>query len=126
MKTTLNISGMHCASCAVNIERALKKTKGVASANVNLATEKATIEHDDAATVKTLISSVKDRRHGASMDHHHADAHEHNSGVKRMFYFSLLYPWTDWLLSPLIAGSAMALSSASVVGNSLLLKNKKI
>jgi len=37
---------MHCASCAVSIEKALGKEKGVASANVNLATEKAHIELD--------------------------------------------------------------------------------
>jgi len=43
-KKALGVTGMSCASCAANIEKALTKVAGVISVNVNLATEKATVE----------------------------------------------------------------------------------
>jgi Cu+-exporting ATPase len=38
----------------------------------------------------------------------------------------LLYPVFGWLLSPVIAGAAMSLSSVSVIGNALRLRNVKL
>jgi len=35
----------------------------------------------------------------------------------------LLYPWTGWLLSPMLASAAMSLSSVSVIGNALRLRS---
>jgi Cu+-exporting ATPase len=40
---TLPVRGMSCASCQARIENALRQNEGVASAAVNLATERATI-----------------------------------------------------------------------------------
>ncbi len=45
-KATINITGMHCASCVITIENALKKMPGVSAARVNFASEKAHIDYD--------------------------------------------------------------------------------
>ncbi|HOU23878.1 MAG TPA: heavy metal translocating P-type ATPase [Anaerolineae bacterium] len=44
-KAVLPIVGMTCASCSAHVEEALRKLDGVLSANVNLATERATVEY---------------------------------------------------------------------------------
>lgn len=44
-KENFKIVGMHCFSCALAIEQALKKLPGVVSASVNFATEEVTIEY---------------------------------------------------------------------------------
>ncbi|RMD59318.1 cadmium-translocating P-type ATPase [Candidatus Parcubacteria bacterium] len=46
-KIGLKIKGMHCASCATNIERSLRGLSGIQTANVNFASEKATIEFQE-------------------------------------------------------------------------------
>ncbi|MBU4501920.1 MAG: heavy metal translocating P-type ATPase [Nanoarchaeota archaeon] len=58
VKTTLSIKGMHCASCSVNIEKALNKKKGIKSANVNFATEKGVIEFDPKLVTEENIIEV--------------------------------------------------------------------
>src|SRR3954464_1324958 len=45
---TLDIGGMTCASCVGRVERALNRVDGVAAAEVNLATEVATVRFDAA------------------------------------------------------------------------------
>ena len=60
-KVVLPIQGMTCASCASHISRALKKVPGVADAQVNLATEKATVIFEDGVVpITDLIQAVRD------------------------------------------------------------------
>src|SRR5918995_30916 len=47
---TIPVTGMTCASCVRRVERALSKKEGVASASVNFAAEKATVEYDPKTT----------------------------------------------------------------------------
>ncbi len=58
---TLPIGGMTCASCASHVTRALKKVFGVLDANVNLATEKATVTYiPGLATLADFKKAVAD------------------------------------------------------------------
>lgn len=64
----LSLSGMHCASCAGLIERGLKKTAGVKTANVNFAAEKARVIFDQSlVSVAQLIEAVKKSGYKASL-----------------------------------------------------------
>ncbi|MFH1587187.1 MAG: heavy metal translocating P-type ATPase [Candidatus Diapherotrites archaeon] len=57
-KVSIPIKGMHCANCALAIEKALKKTGGVTSANVNYANEKAFVEYDSGKVSEERIEKV--------------------------------------------------------------------
>jgi Cu+-exporting ATPase len=58
-RTELNIRGMTCASCVARVENALKRVPGVTSANVNLATERATVMYDPSTTdLSSLLDAV--------------------------------------------------------------------
>ncbi|MFW5989080.1 MAG: heavy metal translocating P-type ATPase [Desulfosudaceae bacterium] len=64
---TLAVTGMTCANCAANIERALnKKTAGVANASVNFATERVNVTYDP-ATLSTdgIVAAVQKAGYGA-------------------------------------------------------------
>ncbi|MFH0954650.1 MAG: heavy metal translocating P-type ATPase [Candidatus Micrarchaeota archaeon] len=59
-KVTLQVGGMHCASCALIIDKSLRKVPGVRESNVNFSTSKATIEFDENQTKESdLIFAVK-------------------------------------------------------------------
>lgn len=59
-KIKLQISGMHCSSCAAIIERQLKKVPGVIEARVNFAAEKASIIYDShQSSTEDLIKAIE-------------------------------------------------------------------
>ena len=45
-KITFDIDGMNCAACSAAVEKALNKSDGVYMANVNIATEKGSVEYN--------------------------------------------------------------------------------
>jgi len=52
------VQGMDCASCAINIEKKLKRVKGVKNVVVNYATEKAMIESEEDVPFKDLQNAA--------------------------------------------------------------------
>ncbi|SIQ23345.1 heavy metal translocating P-type ATPase [Marinobacterium stanieri] len=73
--TELSVEGMSCASCVGRVERALQAVPGVVEANVNLATERASIRSNLPA--ETLIAAVADAGYSASeVDRTGAEAEE--------------------------------------------------
>jgi len=59
----LSVEGMTCASCVGRVERALLAVPGVTSANVNLATERATVQ--GTADPAALVAAIEDAGYDA-------------------------------------------------------------
>ena len=57
-KVKLTIEGMHCASCASNIERSLKKVPGVKEVSVSLMLNKGNVEAEDSVSEEELKKAV--------------------------------------------------------------------
>ena len=65
-KAELQITGMTCAACSARIEKKLAGLPGVSSANVNLTTEKATVDFDSSKIkVSDMIAAVEELGYGA-------------------------------------------------------------
>lgn len=57
-KLKISIEGMHCASCASNIERSVSKVSGVKSCSVSLMLKKGTLECEDNVNVEDVKKAV--------------------------------------------------------------------
>ncbi|VEN73892.1 Copper-exporting P-type ATPase [Candidatus Desulfarcum epimagneticum] len=83
-KVSIPISGMTCANCAMNIERALGKTPGVSSAAVNFASEEAGVVYDaDAAGVSDLVAAIEKAGFSAILPGEGEDAEDAEARARR-------------------------------------------
>jgi P-type Cu+ transporter len=64
-QTSIAVGGMTCASCVLHVERALRKVPGVVDASVNLATERATVRHENVSQA-ALREAIEDAGYSAS------------------------------------------------------------
>jgi Cu+-exporting ATPase len=83
-KTTFKIKGMHCASCALNIEQALKDTGGVQSANVNYALAEADVQFDDQAIGESEVQAVVKASGYEPVSHEHTHEATNHAGQEEL------------------------------------------
>ena len=72
IEIALPIEGMTCASCVNRVERFLRKTEGVLEANVNLATEQATVRFDPSVVGQPELERAVDSA-GYAVRHERSD-----------------------------------------------------
>ena len=58
-KIKVSIKGMHCGSCAGNIEKSIKKISGIKQVTVSAVTNKAFIESEDNVSEKQIKTAIE-------------------------------------------------------------------
>ena len=108
-KQTLSISGMHCASCAANIEKGLRSLDGVRKANVNFASQKAFVEYDESLTDREKLVSKMEKlgfsavpEEEASRDSERMDREKEMRTLKGLFAFSLALSVPVFMISMIL------------------------
>jgi P-type Cu+ transporter len=93
IKQIFQIQGMDCASCAANIENALKKEAGIQAANVNFATAKAYLEFDanqiSTDQVEKIIEKLGYKIASEKIDS--AGQENEIKKIKKRFIFALIF-----------------------------------
>ena len=127
-KCTLDISGMHCASCAALITRKLKKVKGVAEAHVNLAAAKARVTFDPQTVQEhDLVATVKAAGYGADVRHDHGhhgmetDRRRQEQEIRHyrrtfLISFALSFPMLVFMAMPLFPEESLFMELSPYMG----------
>ncbi|MBL7206137.1 MAG: copper-translocating P-type ATPase [Candidatus Aenigmarchaeota archaeon] len=105
MKSTIKISGMHCASCAQNIESSIGKMDGVISASVNFASEKLTVEFNENVTenqIKKAVEKLGFKTADGSVDTEKKEREKEMQSLKRKFLLSLALSIPIFIISMIL------------------------
>ncbi|MFX1469839.1 MAG: heavy metal translocating P-type ATPase, partial [Promethearchaeota archaeon] len=117
-KITIKIEGMTCASCAQTVESALKRSEGIISAVVNIATEKASIVYDidelDYENIADIINNtgyralgIEKEVSGRSKYDREVEQEERKYHIaKKKMFISWIFtvPIIAWMLLEMIGG----------------------
>lgn len=67
-KQKYNVTGMTCAACQANVEKRVRRIKGVTSCDVSLLSNSMTVEYDESATGDAeIVASVTEIGYGATL-----------------------------------------------------------
>ena len=89
-KIDFSVLGMSCAACSKSAERSLKKTPGVESAMVNIATEKASVEYDPkVCNIDNLRAAIE--KAGFKMELEDNIEREDNSTSFKRFLVAIIF-----------------------------------
>lgn len=66
-KITMNVEGMTCGHCVMNVTKALESAEGVKKAKVNLKKASATVSVEDGVDASKLLDLVKNAGYEASL-----------------------------------------------------------
>ncbi len=58
-KIKITISGMHCSGCAANVERIVKKVKGVKDVSVSLMINKCFVEMETETKIEDIKKAIE-------------------------------------------------------------------
>ncbi len=107
-KIDLDITGMHCQSCVTLITKRLEKEPGVSYVNVNLTTEKATVNFDESKVSEAKITTAIEGMGGYkvkiitnNIDSRDYETKKRNANLKKLknlFLFSLLFAIQAFLI----------------------------
>ncbi|MBL7062041.1 MAG: heavy metal translocating P-type ATPase, partial [Dehalococcoidia bacterium] len=115
-KSIFPVSGMTCASCVARVEEALSSVPGVISANVNLASEKATVEYVEGTDAAEMRRAVEEAGYGlgseaTTLEDVTTASQREIRGLRNRFIFALVlavvimvlsmvpdFPWKPYLL----------------------------
>ncbi len=109
-KVELKISGMSCAACSAKIEKKLSKLGGVSKANVNLTTERATVEYDSSEIkVSEMIKAIQALGYEAQKTEEITKDHEKEQREKEIKRLKLTLIFSIVLSSPLVLAMLLSL-----------------
>jgi Cu+-exporting ATPase len=120
-KAKFLITGMHCASCASNIESSLEREEGITSFKVNFTQEKANVEFDEKKiTEEEIMKKVEGLGYWATAEEEILEKEKEQKAkevreIRDMFLLSLLFSLPAFIIAMPLAWIGVSIPYAPYV-----------